>query len=88
MIDALNNKEVYRTDDNLEDWQDKFGAQIDAKCVYNVLQKYFCDLGIKNFPAQIDLEIRCTVQKEMKKLFESKKKVNRTGASDAPTCIC
>ena len=26
-----NNNKVYRTDDNFEDQQDKFGAQIDAK---------------------------------------------------------
>ena len=55
-----NDNEVRRTDDTLEDRQDKFGAQIDAKYVYRVLLKYFCDLGKINSPTKIDLKIRCT----------------------------
>ena len=67
---------VYRTDHNLEDREDKFGMQIDAKYVLlkYVLLKYFCELAKINFPTNIDLKIRCTLQMEMKKLFESNKK--------------
>ena len=57
---------VSRTDDSLEDRQDKFDPQIDAKYVYRVPLKYFCDLGKINFPTKIDLKIRCTLQMEMK----------------------
>ena len=36
------------------------------------------DLGQINFPTKIDLKIRCTLQREMGKLFELKKKVTAT----------
>ena len=36
-----------------------------------------------NFPTKIDLKIHCTLQTNMKQLFESKKKVNTIGAPDA-----
>ena len=78
-----NDNKVYRTDDNLEDRQDKFGAQIDAKYVYRVPQKYFFNLGKINFLTKIHLKIRCTLQTEMRKIFELKKKVNGIGAPDA-----
>ena len=70
-----NDSEVYRTDDSLEERQDKFVAQIDTKYVYRVPLKYFWDLDEINFPTKIDLKIRSTLQTEMEKLFESKKKV-------------
>ena len=69
-----NDNEVYRTDNNLEDRQDKFVAQIDIKYVYSVPLKYFCDLGKIDFSTKINLKVRCTLQAEMKKLFESKRK--------------
>ena len=69
-----NDNEVYRTDNNLEDRQDKFVAQIDIKYVYSVPLKYFCDLGKIDFSTKINLKVSCTLQAEMKKLFESKRK--------------
>ena len=36
-----------------------------------------------NFSVKIDMKIRCTLETEMKKLFESKKKVTATGTPDA-----
>ena len=76
MIDRFNNdNKVYRTVDNLEDQEDKFGTQIGAKYVSGVLLKHFCDLEKINIPIKIDLKIRCTLQTEIKKLFELKKKV-------------
>ena len=69
-----NDNELYKTDDSLEDQQVKSGSQIDKKYVYRVPLKYFCALGKINFPTKIDLKIRCTLQTEMKTLFESKKK--------------
>ena len=41
--------------------------------VYRIPLKYFCDLGKINFPTKIDLKIKCTLETEMKKLFETKK---------------
>ena len=61
-----NVNEVYKTDFNLKDCQDKLGAQIDAKYLYREPLKYFCDLGKINFPTKIDLKIRCTLQTETK----------------------
>ena len=69
-----NDNEVHRTDESLEDQQLKPGAQIDKKYVYRVPLKCFCVLGKINFPTKIDLKIRCTLQTEMKKLFQSKKR--------------
>ena len=57
--------------------------QIDSKYVYRIPLKYFCDLGKINFPTKIDLKIHCTLETEMKKLFESKKKVMVIGAPNA-----
>ena len=61
------------TDKNLDERIEKFGIQIDDKYVYRIPLKYFCDLGKINFPTKIDLKIRCTLETEMKNLFESKK---------------
>lgn len=66
---------VSRTDDSLEDRQDKFDPQIDAKYVYRVPLKYFCDLGKINLLIKIDLKNCCTLEIERKILFESKKKL-------------
>ena len=59
------------TDENLDERIEKFGVQIDDKYVYSIPLKYFCGLGKINFPTKIDLKIRCTLETEMKKLFES-----------------
>ena len=68
---TLKKKQV--TDKNLDERIEKFGIQIDDKYVYRIPLKYFCDLGKINFPTKIDLKIRCTLETEMKNLFESKK---------------
>ena len=51
--------------------------------MYRVPLKYICDLGKINFPTKIDLKICCTLQINMKQLFEPKKKVNAIDAPDA-----
>ena len=60
-----NNNEAFRTDDNLEDQEDKFVVQIDSKYAYRIPLKYLCNLGKINFPTKIDLKIRCTLQTDM-----------------------
>ena len=41
------------------------------------------DIGKINFPLKINFTIRCHLETDMKRLFESKKKVNAIGAPDA-----
>ena len=60
------------TDENLDERIEKFGVQIDDKYLYSIPLEYFCGLGKINSP-KIDLKIRCTLETEIKKLFESKK---------------
>ena len=69
-----NDNKAFRTDANIEDREDKFASQIDSKYVYRIPLKLPCDLGKINFPTKIDLKIRCMMQTNMKKLFESKKR--------------
>ena len=56
-----NNNEAFRIDDNLEDREDKFAAQIGSKYFYRIPLKYFCNLGKINFPTKTDLKFdaRC-----------------------------
>ena len=77
-----NDNEAFRNDNNLEDREDKFANQIDSKYVYRIPLKYLCDLGKRNFSTKTDLKICCTLQTNMKQLFESKKKVNAIGVPD------
>ena len=78
---------MYKTDFNLKDCQDKLGAQIDAKYLYRVPLKYFCDLGKINFPTKIDLKIRCTLQTETKKIFKLNKN-NKNWSVRCSNCFC
>ena len=71
------------TDDSIVDRTDKFTNQIKSKYVNRILLKYLCNLGKINFPTKIDMNIRCTLETEMKKQFESKKRVTNNGAPDA-----
>ena len=56
-----NYNKVFRTDDNLQDREDKFAIQIDSKYLYRIPLKYLCDLGKINFSTKIDLKICCTL---------------------------
>ena len=60
--------------DNLEEREEKIADQIDSKYVYRVPLKFFWNLCKINFPTKIDLKILCTLQTNMKQLFESKKR--------------
>ena len=74
--------DAQRTNDNLEDRIGKISLQIDDKYVYRISATYFCELGKINFPTKTDVKIRLTLETEMKKLFEWKKKVRTIGAPD------
>ena len=68
--------EAFRTDDNLKEREDRFEAQIDSKYVYRAPLKYFCDSDKTNFSTKIFLKT------ELKKVFESKKRVTGIDAPD------
>ena len=70
-----NDDTTKRTNDNIKDREDKFAVQIDSKYVYRIPLRYFCDLPKINFPTQIDLNICCTLETGMKRLFEEKKRL-------------
>ena len=41
--------------------------------VYRIPLRYFTDVGKINFPTKIDYRIKCHLETEMKRLFESEK---------------
>ena len=51
----------------------KFQSQLKDEYVYRIPLKYFLDVGKRNFPAKINFRIKCHLETEKKKLFESKK---------------
>ena len=71
------------TDSNLNDRLDKFKDQLKNEYVYRIPLRYFTYISKINFTLKIDLKIKCHLETEMEKLFESKKKVTAIGAPDA-----
>ena len=65
-----NDDATKKTDNSIEDREDKFSVQIDSKYEYRISLKYFCNLSKMNFPAKINLKICCTLETEMKKLIK------------------
>ena len=57
---------------NIDERIIKFKDQLKDKYVCRIPLKYFTDLGKTNFPLKIDFRIKCHLEKEMKRLFESK----------------
>lgn len=45
-------------------------------------ERFFCDLGKINYPVKINFEIKCNLETEIIKLFESRKKVAAITAPD------
>ena len=71
------------TDLNINERITKFQNQLKNKFVYRTPLRYFTDIGKINFPLKIDFRIKCHLEIDMKKLFESKKKVTAISAPDA-----
>ena len=63
----------------------KFQDQLKNEFVYRIPLRHFKYLGKINFPLKIDLRIKCHLEINMKKLFESKKKVTTVGTPGAKT---
>ena len=70
------------TDYNLDNRITLFQNQLKNELVYRVLLRYFTGIGKINFPLKIGFKIKCHLETDMKKLFESKKKVTAISAPD------
>ena len=64
---------------NINERITKFQNQLKNEFVYRIPLRYITDLGKINFPPKIYFRIKCHLETEMKKLFESKATV---GAPD------
>ena len=64
---------------NTNERMTKFQDQLKNEFVYRIPLCHFTYLGKINFPLKIDLRIKCHLEINMKKLFESKKKVTTVG---------
>ena len=71
------------TDGNSDNRIDKIKDQLKIEYVYRIPLRYFTDIGKINFTLKIDFKIKCHLETEMKRLFESKKKLTAIGAPDA-----
>ena len=69
---------------NIDDRITKFQDQLKDKYVYRIPLRYFRDLGKINVPVKIDFRIKCHLETEMKRLFESRKVLTSTTAIPAP----
>ena len=67
---SAHNTDNNRTDYNLGDRIAKVEDQLENKFVYRITLRYLCDLEKINFPTKIDMKIRCTLETDIKKLFE------------------
>ena len=78
MVKDANNRVIHnivRSDGNFGDREAKFRSQLKDKYVYRIPLKYICDIRKINFPTKTGMKIRLTLETDMKKLFESDKKL-------------
>ena len=69
---------------NIDERITKFKDQLKNEYVYRIPLRYFTDLGKINFPVKIDFRIKCHLETEMKKLFESRKVLTSTATIPNP----
>ena len=69
---------------NIEERITKFQDQLKDENVYRIPLRYFTDLGKINFPVKIDFRIKCHLETEMKRLFESEKVLGSTATIPTP----
>ena len=83
LANSFNNDDATkRTDDIIEDTEDKFAVQTDSKYSYRIPLKNFWDLGKINFLTKTEIKICCTLETELERLIESKRQVVVIGAPD------
>ena len=69
---------------NIDDRITKFQDQLRDGYVYRIPLTYFTDLGKINFLVKTDFRIRCHLETEMKRLFQSRKVLASTATVPAP----
>ena len=70
----INNSDAKRTDPNLTYRLAQLSNYIFQKHTYRIPLSLIADLGLVNFSFKTDLKIILTLERNMNKLFESKKK--------------
>ena len=68
-----NLKANYAKDLNIDDRIAKFKNIIKNEHIYRISLRYFTDLGKINFPTKIDYKVKLHLEKDMKRLSESRK---------------
>ena len=71
-------------DFNIDERILKFEDQLKSEYMCRIPLRYFTDLGKINFPLKIDFIIKCHLETDPKKLFESKKVLAVNSAIPAP----
>ena len=77
-------KQNYAPDLNIDEHITKFKQRPINEHVYRIPLRYFTDLGKINFPTKIDYRIKLHFEKDMKKLFNSRKVLATGTAIPAP----
>ena len=73
-------KKSYAKDLNIDQRITKFKEPLKNEHVYRIPLGYFTDLNKINFPTKTDYRIKLHLEKDMKRLFESRK-VLKTGSA-------
>ena len=71
---------------NIDDRISKFQSQLKDEYVYRIPLKYILDTGKIDFPVKIDFRIKCHLETDMKKLFESKKSPRLNSFNSCSRC--
>ena len=66
-------RKTYATDLNIDERITKFKEQLKNQHVYRIPLRYFTDLDKINFPTKRDYKTKLYLEKDMKRLFESRK---------------
>ena len=77
-------KKYYATDLNIKDRISKIKNLLKNENIYGIPLTHFTDLGKINFPTNIDYTIKCHLETEIKKLFESRKVLTPGSALPTP----
>ena len=80
-------KKNYAKDLNIDDRITKYKEMLKDEHVYRIPLRYFTDLGKINFPTKIDHRIKLHLEKDMKRLFESRRVLAAGTALPAPDHI-
>ena len=79
-MQIITTKKNYAKDLNIDDRITKFKEMLKNERVYRIPLRYFTGIGKINFPTKIDYRFKLHLEKDMKKLFESRK-VRAAGAN-------